>query len=172
MSLKPITHAAVLLASLALPLAAFAQTAPPAASSAAPKVAPPNATPGSNGPTAQRHDMTRRVDQRIDQLHSELHITPAQQAEWDQFAQVMRDNAHGMDQMLDQRGAQLASMNAAETMQSYAQLAEQHATDVQKLASAFQPLYDSMSAGQKQNADTVFRGKANRSQHHKDNSKG
>lgn len=172
MTVKPITHAAVLLASLALPLAAIAQTTPPAASATAPKAAPSNAAPGSNGPASQRHDMSKRVDQRIDQLHSELHITSAQQSQWDQFAQVMRDNARGMDQMLDQRGTQLASMNAAETMQSYAQLAEQHATDVQKLASAFQPLYDSMSAEQKQNADTVFRGKANRSQHHKENSKG
>ena len=79
-----------------------------------------------------------RVDQHIGALHAELHITPAQQAQWDQFAQVMRDNATAMDQLLEQRATSFASMNAAENMQSYAQIAQQHAQDTEKLATAFQ----------------------------------
>jgi hypothetical protein len=72
----------------------------------------------------------------------------------------MRDNAGDMRRAIEQRGTQLASMNAEQDMQSYAQLAQQHAQDMQKLSSAFQALYDSMSPEQKQNADAVFRGRA------------
>ena len=60
-------------------------------------------------------------------------------------------------------------MNAAENMQSYAQIAELHAQDTQKLAAAFQTLYGSMSDAQKKNADTVFRARSEQRdvQHHK-----
>ena len=37
--------------------------------------------------------MEERVENHIKQLHAQLHITPAEQSQWDQFAQVMRDNA-------------------------------------------------------------------------------
>jgi protein CpxP len=101
--------------------------------------------------------VTERVEQHITRLHAQLNITPAQQAQWDQFAQVMRDNAKNMNQRFEERGTGFASMNAAENMQSYAKLAQQHAQDMQELATAFQALYASMSDDQKRNADAVFR---------------
>jgi glycine/serine hydroxymethyltransferase len=97
------------------------------------------------------------VEQHITQLHTQLKITAAEQPLWDQFAQVMRDNARDMSQAFDQRGTKLASLNAAENMQSYAQLAQQHAQDLQKLAGAFQTLYAAMPDDQKALADRVFR---------------
>jgi hypothetical protein len=42
--------------------------------------------------------MEERVENHIKQLHAQLRITPAEQPQWDQFAQVMRDNARDMDQ--------------------------------------------------------------------------
>jgi hypothetical protein len=57
-------------------------------------------------------------------------------------------------------------------MQSYAQLSQQHAEDMQKLSAAFQTLYDSMSPDQKQNADAVFRGRATRAAHRRGTSSG
>jgi protein CpxP len=99
---------------------------------------------------------TERVERHITQLHARLHITAEQQTGWDQFAQVMRDNAKNMDQLLQQRAVSFASMNAVEDMQSYAQVAQQHAQDTQKLAAAFQALYGSLSDEQKKNADVVF----------------
>ena len=150
----------VLLAAFAAPgliwsHGAFAQapaaSAPPAAvAPAAPRI--PKAT-------------NDRVEQRIRDLHTELHITPAIESQWNQFAQVMRDNATDMSQSFDQRGARLTSMNASENMQSYAMLASQHAQDMQKLATAFQTLYASMSDDQKKAADIVFRPRADRHQH-------
>jgi periplasmic protein CpxP/Spy len=154
MTIKSTSYTAALLASLllpalALPVGAFAQTQTPAAA--------PDATPKPKAAAHKPASRADRVEQHITQLHAELHITPAQQAEWDQFAQAMRDNAKDMSQMLEQRAAGFASMNAAEDMQSWAQMAQQHAQQTQKLAAAFQPLYASMSDDQKKNADAVFR---------------
>jgi protein CpxP len=149
MTMKSTSHAAALAVSLllpavALPAGAFAQTqTPTGGSSMTPKAKPDaEATP---------------VDLHIGQLHTELHITPAQQPQWDQFAQVMRDIPKDMNQLLEQRASSFASMTAAENMQSYAQIAQQHAQDTQKLATAFQALYGDLTDAQKKNADAVFR---------------
>ena len=72
----------------------------------------------------------------------------------------MRDNATAMDQALTERAGKIQTMNAVETMQSYAQLAQLHAQDVQKLTTAFQTLYGSLSEAQKQAADQAFRPRA------------
>jgi periplasmic protein CpxP/Spy len=104
------------------------------------------------GKTAQE-----RVEQRIKELYSQLRITPAERPQWDQFAQVMRDNAHDMDEAWLQRVGHVQSMNAVQNMQSYEQVAEQHAQHVQKLVPAFQSLYNAMPDQQKQLADQVFR---------------
>jgi periplasmic protein CpxP/Spy len=164
MSIKTTSYAAALLASLllsavALPVSAFAQTETQAAGpTSAHKAKPPMAKPMST---------PDRVEHHITRLHTQLQITPAQQTQWDQFAQVMRDNAQNMDQTIEQRGTGFASMNAADNMQSYAKIAQQHAEDTQKLATAFQTLYASMSDDQKKNADTVFRGHEHRDGHMK-----
>jgi len=125
---------------LLMPLTAFAQSNPPAAAHSQTATSSP--------------DM---VEQHITALRNQLKITPAEQPQWDQFAQVMRSNAADMNQTFQQRGAKLASMNAAEDMQSYADLTAQHAQAMQKLATAFQNLYAVMPASQKATADAVFR---------------
>jgi periplasmic protein CpxP/Spy len=154
MTIKSTSYAAAVLASLllpavALPVSAFAQTQTPIGGPAA--NSKPKAT-ASKPATA-----VEQVEQRISQLHAQLHITPAQQTQWDQFAQVMRDNASNMNQALAQRSATFATLNAVDNMQSYAQIAQEHAQDTQKLATAFATLYGTFSDEQKKNADTVFR---------------
>ena len=104
-----------------------------------------------------------RVEHRIKQLHAQLRITPAEEAQWDQFAEVMRENARDMDQAFMQRAQRFEAMNAVQNMQSYEQLAEAHAQHLQKLVPAFEKLYDAMPDQQKQLADQVFR--ANAEQH-------
>jgi hypothetical protein len=148
MTIKPSSYAVALLASLVMPAVSL-----PAGAFAQPPTSPsrPQAAP------SKTESPMERVEQHITDLHNQLHITAAQQAQWDPFAQVMRDNAKGMDQSLEQRGASLASMTAPENMQSYAQLAQQHAQDMQKLAAAFQTLYGSLSDEQKKSADELFR---------------
>ena len=152
-----ISNVMALAITLALPAAAIAQTT-------APQTAPPQAAPSSRpGPRASSEaTTTERVQRRIDQLRTELQITPAQDAQWSQFAQVMQENAQNMHEALEQRGAQFNSMNAAQDMQSYARLAQVHAEDMQRLSTAFQTLYDAMSPAQQQNADAVFRNRPHR----------
>jgi protein CpxP len=158
--------ASLLLPALALPVSGFAQTQTPiGGSDAAP--AAPAAVPKAKAPAQKAASMTDRVEQHITELHAQLHITPAQQPQWDAFAQVMRDNAKNMSQALQQRGANFATMNAVQDMQSYAQLAQQHAQDTQQLATAFETLYGSLSDDQKKNADMVFHANGTHPTHHK-----
>jgi len=134
---------------LALPAAASAQSAQ------APATAAP---PAAAAPMVKRAE--ERVERRIAELHAQLKITPAEQQQWDQFAQVMRDNAREMDQVFTRRAQEYESMNAVQNMQSYEHVAETHAQQLQKLVPAFQNLYNSMPDQQKQIADQVFRANA------------
>lgn len=139
-----------LLSTPAIALAQSAQTPP-----AAPAAPPAAAGNGASGGAA-----AARVEARIKQLHAQLKITSAEQAQWEQFAQVMRDNARDMDQAVMQRAQQFPSMTAVQDMQSYEEIAATHVQQLQKLIPAFQSLYEAMSAGQKKQADEVFRARA------------
>jgi protein CpxP len=125
-------------------------TAPPPAAAASPMAGHP--VPGRNA--------EERVERRIKELHTQLQITPAEEPQWNEFAQVMRENARDMDQAFMQRAQQYPTMNAVQNMQSYEQIAEDHAQRVQKLVPAFQKLYDAMPDQQKRLADQVFRANA------------
>jgi periplasmic protein CpxP/Spy len=157
---------------LSLPAAAAAQssTAPAAMPhGAAPPVAA--SAPMAGHPVAGK-TAEERVEQRINELHAQLHITPAEQQQWDQFAAVMRENARDMDQVFMQRARQFPSMNAVQNMQSYQQIAQQHAVQLQKLVPAFVDLYNAIPDRQKQLADQVFRANAKQhaAQSHRDRS--
>lgn len=143
--------------------AATPSTAAPAAGGPAAAVTPPRAAAHSPG----------AVEQRIQQLHTQLRISPQEQSQWDAFAQTMRQNADNMRDAIDQRGAQMGTMDAAQNMQSYAQLAQVHAQDMQQMASAFQTLYQGMTPEQRQNADQLFRARDQRvAQHHRAHQQG
>jgi protein CpxP len=144
------------------------------AAAAAPPAGDPTATRAStttSGHSATRHhtdvhhNMVGTVEQRITDLHARLQITTAQQPQWDQFIQVMRDNAQSMDQTFQQRVQTMPTMTATENMQSYALLASTNAQDAEKLVPAFQALYDTMTDTQKRTADQVFRDDAHHGGH-------
>jgi periplasmic protein CpxP/Spy len=105
-------------------------------------------------------NMEERVENHIKQLHAQLHITPGEQTQWDQFAQVMRENASDMDQAFMQRAQHYPTMNPVQNMQSYEQIAEAHAHHLQKLVPAFDTLYNAMPEQQKELTDRVFRANA------------
>jgi len=149
---------AAVAALLALPAAALAQPAQsttPAAPHAAAAAASPMASHTAVGNSAEQ-----RVAQHIRELHSQLRITAAEQPQWEQFANVMRDNARAMDQEFSQRAQQYTTMNALQNMQSYERIAEAHAQHLQQLVPAFENLYNAMPAEQKQLTDQVFRANA------------
>jgi hypothetical protein len=131
---------------------------PPGSAAAGTEAAPRAATPPKRPSHAAPGDATQKlVEQRIADLHAKLHIAQAQSQAWDQFAELMRQNATDLDQAYQQRGQRLNAMSAPENLQSYAQIEQTRAQDVQKLVPAFQNLYDSLSAQQKKEADQIFR---------------
>jgi cytochrome c551/c552 len=93
-------------------------------------------------------------------LQSQFGITEAQMPLWSAFAQAMRDNAASTDALFTQRAAGVSAMSATDNMHSYAQIARAYADNTERLATAFDSLYASLSDTQKQAADTLFRQQA------------
>ena len=81
----------------------------------------------------------------------------------------MRANAQNTDRLYQERNEHFQTMNAVEGLQNYQQIVQAHAQDLAKLADAFQNLYGSLSAEQKQTADQLFRyQEERREQRHKE----
>ena len=152
----------VALAALLVPSVGLAQSAPtvqlpPTSIAAPPAVSPAAAQPASPAPSAATQ---AAVDQRIRTLQSQLGITDAQMPLWTAFAQAMRDNAASTDALFTQRAAGVAAMSATDNMHSYAQIARAYADNTERLATAFDSLYASLSETQRQATDTLFRQQA------------
>jgi protein CpxP len=95
------------------------------------------------------------IDAQIADLQKKLRITPAQQPQFDAFAQVMRQNAQQMDAVMGQQG-QNRNRNAVEDLRASAQLAEAEVEGMKRLLPALQALYDSLADQQKRLADSVL----------------
>jgi D-alanyl-D-alanine carboxypeptidase len=141
-------------------LSTFAAAAAPLPATGNPTVVRASATSAQT-----THAMDTKIEQRIADLHAKLQISAAEQPQWDQFAQVMRDNARTMNQTFQQRVHTLPAMTATDNMQSYAQIATEHAQEMQKLVPAFEALYASMPDSQQRVADKVFRDDAHTARH-------
>jgi|HubBroStandDraft_6_1064221.scaffolds.fasta_scaffold34778_5 uncharacterized membrane protein YfbV (UPF0208 family) len=142
---------------LSLPAAAWAQSSQSPATQAATPPPPAAAASPMAGHPVPGKNAEERVENRIRELHTQLRITQVEEPQWNQFAEVMRDNARSMDQAFMERAQSFESMNAVQNMQSYEKLAQAHAQDLEKLVPAFQKLYDAMPDQQKQLTDQVFR---------------
>ena len=122
---------AAVAALLSLPAAAWAQSSQsPATQPATPPAPAAVASPMANHPVAGRN-AEERVENRIKELHAQLGITSAEEPQWNQFAEAMRDNARAMDQAFRERAQGFESMNAVQNMQSYEKLAQAHAQDLE-----------------------------------------
>jgi hypothetical protein len=96
------------------------------------------------------------VEKHIKALHLRLKITAAQESQWADVAQSMRDSAKELDEAIDKREAIVGSASALENLNAYGDIAQAHVDGVRKLSSAFATLYSSMSDDQKKVADDVF----------------
>jgi hypothetical protein len=105
-------------------------------------------------PKASKAD---RVETRIKELHTKLMITPEQEESWNKVAQVMRDDAKTMEELIKARSEKAPTMTALDDLKSYGEIAQAHADGLKNFTSAFEPLYASMSDAQKKTADTLFR---------------
>jgi hypothetical protein len=104
----------------------------------------------------------RHIEGRIAFLRAELKITPAQTAQFDKVAAVLRDNAKTAAQMIEQARAERtatpnASRDAVARMNQRVKFAEARVAGMKKLADAFTPLYQSLSDDQKKSADELLR---------------
>ena len=152
----------VALAVLLAPAVALAQSAssaqePSSVTAATQAASPAAAQPASPAPSTATQTA---VDQRIRALQSQLGITDAQMPLWTAFVQAMRDNAASTDALFTQRASAVASMSAVDNMHSYAQIARAYADNTERLATAFDSLYASLTETQRQAADMLFRQQA------------
>jgi len=148
--------AAALLSSFAV-LPALAQTSPAPSTTPAPAASSTNATAAAGTPTAsgQEAKHSAAVEAHIANLKKKLMITKDQEATWETFASVMRENGEAIEAAVQERES-TKDMDAIHDLQSYAKVAQVHADGAQKLAAAFQPVYDALTPAQKKNADTMF----------------
>jgi LTXXQ motif family protein len=107
-------------------------------------------------PAAVSADSTS-VEARIKELHKQLHITEAQKPQWDNLAQVMRDNAQSMAKLQKERAADARSMSAVDVLKSYEPVIQAHEDGMKKFVPPFEALYNTMSDAQKKTTDSLFR---------------
>jgi len=107
--------------------------------------------------TAPSHHGKEGIDALIQHLHDSLKITPQQEPQWQNVANVMRENAETLNNLVKERSERAKTANALDDLKSYAKISEAHTAATKRLIPAFQALYDSMSPEQKQTADAEFR---------------
>ena len=133
------------------------EQARPAGSLRAHEILAQAAPPATTEPAPAPSEADAAVEARIKELHNRLHITAAQQTQWDNLVQVMRDNAKAMIDLQKQRAKDVKSMTAVDAVKSYAAVIEAHEAGMSKFVPAFEALYNSMSDAQKKIADSMFR---------------
>src|SRR5579872_7296486 len=83
----------------------LAQGAPTSVSPTADQ--PQAAQPAPAATPKARSNSVDRVEARISDLHKKLHITANQKAQWNDLAQVMRENGQRMRDLITERSAKL-----------------------------------------------------------------
>jgi protein CpxP len=165
---KPIALPAALalvLGATAVGTSSYAQA--PAPSSQAPAATAPQQTQQRDRDRMQgrrdgqrRFDFAARAEGRIAYLKAELKITPAQQAAFDRYAQVIRDDAAARQKAFqDMRGRRdqnnSQTMSAIDRVEQRAKMAQLRDQQQQQYLAAFRPLYASLSPDQKKTADDL-----------------
>jgi hypothetical protein len=136
-----------------------AQTGAPLAD--APRADAPRADAHRHG---ARHLMPGElVDGRIAFLKAELKVTAAQEAQWQQVATAMRDNASALDQAIAMARQNRSATDAVQRLEQHQQFAKLRADGDARLLTAFKPFYASLSPEQQQMANRLIGGR-----HHHD----
>ena len=154
---RPATRAvaaAALLSSFVV-LPALAQTSPAPTDAPAASAPSSSATAAAASAPAKEAKHSAAVESHIAALKKQLKITSDQEATWDTFAAVMRDNGEAIEAAVQEREA-TKDLDALHDLKSYANVAQVHADGAKKLAAAFEPIYSALTPAQKKNADTMF----------------
>jgi hypothetical protein len=115
---------------------------------------------GAMAPASAKSERESPVEAHIKELHKRLHITAAQDTQWNALADVMRENAKTMHDLEKQRATDTQSMSAVDVVKSYDSVIEAHEAGMKKFVPAFEAVYNSMTDAQKKSADELFRSRA------------
>lgn len=140
-------RSAVAGAVMMLALGVAAGTTPAQAQSPA-KKAPPAAAP-------QTQAAGDPVEAQLAEIRTRLGITAAQQPHFENFANVLKQNAQAMEAMI-QKAMPQARPNAVEGLRIAASFAQTEADNLKRLVPALEALYASLSEQQKRTADEMF----------------
>jgi len=116
-------------------------------------------TSGTEQGTARHHARMlpgQLVDGRIAFLKAELKITPAQEAQWQQVATAMHQNANALDQAINTAREQRGTMDAVQRLTLREQFAKVRSDNDARLLAAFKPLYASLSPEQQRTANDLM----------------
>ncbi len=101
------------------------------------------------------------IDGQLAYIKAELKLTPAQEAQWNVFASVFRDDKERQAQACRRAQEQNRQMMAASLPDSL-RLKAQHLSDqiesLRRLEAAVQPFYESLTRDQKKVADEIMKG--------------
>jgi periplasmic protein CpxP/Spy len=129
---------------------------------------------GAQGQGTHQHQFrsaTERVEARLAFIQKTLQITPAQQTQWDTFANVLRRHARDMDERFQQRRAQAgqgaanANVSAIERLERMQRMTADRYNKLGEVIAAAKPLYETLSPEQKQAADQML-ARGGRGGHH------
>jgi hypothetical protein len=113
-----------------------------------------NTGPAPNAQTATTSDPTAA---RVKYLHDRLRITAEQEGLWDKVGHAIHDNALTLAPLLRRRLRATTSGSAPELLHTYEVLGEAQLDSQRKVITAFEPLYASLSEGQRKIADAIIR---------------
>ncbi len=152
------TGAALLMAGalLAAPIAAFAQTSPSATTSPSPQASPSASPSAAASTSASAQKRNAFIERRISELRTQIKVTPDEEKSFDDFTNVMRQNAAQIDTATAKGATLPENATALARMQAYADVAQTHADNVQHLTTAFTAFYNTLTPQQKKVVDASF----------------
>lgn len=118
---------------------------------------------------------SERIDARLAYAKAALKITPAQEAQWNALADVVRRHAQSRDERMTQRTAASPdqTLSAIDRLQRRQEAVAAEATRMNELLEAAKPLYASFTDEQKKEADALLsRGDQRRGHAHAGRSRG
>jgi periplasmic protein CpxP/Spy len=101
------------------------------------------------------------IDGQLAYIRAELKLTPAQEAQWNVFANVFRDDKERQAQNCrhaQEQNRQMAAASLPDSMNLKAQHLTEQLDSLRKLQAAVQLFYDSLSKEQKKIADEIMKG--------------
>ena len=143
---------------------------------AAPSMAQDASAPAKKGPSAeqrtQRHakgNPTERVEARLTELKTQLKITPAQEPQWNAFADTLRKHARAGEERMKERqakGAKPAALTAIQRLEQRQAFMKEASARMDEVLATAKPLYAALSPEQKKTADDLMAKRGGRGDHH------